>query len=147
MDIGIILSLLAIAGTVFVYFMHDKRLKMQEKKLNDYQLEKIDAEKIENTKAQVRGHIIAKGNKGRRTLKVFNSGKARAQNIRIEWLSGMNKIYYREDSHFPYELLNPQDSTEIELYLVEGLDKTTKIKFMWDDEFANDNEFEQVLTL
>jgi hypothetical protein len=148
MDVGNIissvLSLLAIALTIIMYFKHDKRLKKQEEKLNAYQIKKIEDEESDSKKAQIRGNII-RGDKGKRILKIFNSGKAIARNIRIEYLGNMEGIY-PNDNHFPYELLNPQDSTEIYLLLSEGAIKLN-VKFLWSDDSANDNEFIQVLTL
>ena len=137
-------SLLAIILTITMYYKHDKRLKEQEAKLNAYQIKKIEDEETENKKALVKGHIVT-GNKGSRMLKVFNSGKAVARNIRVEYLGDMKYIVPRDD-HFPYELLNPQDSSEIFLMLFEGASKL-HIKFIWDDDSKNDNEFTQMLTL
>lgn len=142
--IGIALSAFAIVLTIVMYFKHDKRLKKQEEKLNAYQLKKIDEEESENKKALIRGNIV-KGNKGSRVLKVFNSGKAVARNIRVEYLGDMEHIFPRDD-HFPYELLNPQDGSEIFLLLSEGASKL-HLKFIWDDDFKKDNEFIQMLTL
>lgn len=145
MDIvSIALSAFAIVLTIVMYFKHDKRLKKQEEKLNAYQLKKIDEEESENKKALIKGNIL-KGNKGSRVLKVFNSGKAIARNIRVEYLGDMENISPRDD-HFPYELLNPQDNSEIFLLLSEGASKLN-IKFIWDDDFKKDNEFVQMLTL
>lgn len=142
--ISIALSAFAILLTIIMYFKHDKRLKKQEEKLNAYQLKKNDEEESENKKAQIRGNIV-KGNKGSRVLKVFNSGKALARNIRVVYLGDMENIIPRDD-HFPYELLNPQDNSEIFLLLSEGASKLN-IKFIWDDDFKKDNEFVQMLTL
>lgn len=142
--ISIALSAFAIALTIVMYFKHDKRLKKQEEKLNAYQLKKINEEESENRKALIRGNIV-KGNKGSRVLKVFNSGKAIARNIRVEYLGDMENIIPRDD-HFPYELLNPQDNSEIFLLLSEGASKLN-IKFIWDDDFKKDDEFVQMLTL
>ena len=52
------LSLLAIVLTLIMYFMHDKRLKRQEEKLNSYQLKKITNEESENKKALIKGNIV-----------------------------------------------------------------------------------------
>lgn len=142
--ISIALSAFAIVLTIVMYFKHDKRLKKQEEKLNAYQLKKIDEEESENRKALIRGNIV-KGNKGNRVLKVFNSGKAVARNIRVEYLGDMENIIPRDD-HFPYELLNQEDNSEIFLLLSEGASKLN-IKFIWDDDFKKDNEFVQMLTL
>ena len=138
------LSLLAISLTIIVYFKHDKRLKKQEEKINAYLLKKIETEDSENKKAQIRGNIV-KGKKGSRILKIFNSGKSIARNIRVEYLGDMQNIISWNE-HFPYELLNPQDNTEIYLSISEGT-KIMNIKYIWNDDFQNDNEFTQVLTL
>jgi len=138
-----ILSILAILGSVFVYFYHDKKIKGQEKRLNDYQLKKNEAESLENKKAQIKGNIV-KG-KGVRTLIVFNAGKATAKNIRLEILSEKDGIF---DFQFdPFEMLNPQDRTETKFFLSEGHVSTLKIKYIWDDSFDQNNEFIQVLTI
>lgn len=142
--IGIALSAFAIVLTIVMYFKHDKRLKKQEEKLNAYQLKKIDEEDSENKKALIKGNIV-KVNKGSRVLKIFNSGKSVARNIRIEYLGDMEYIFPR-DEHFPYELLNPQDGSEIFLLLSEGASKF-HVKFIWDDDSKKDNEFTQMLTL
>lgn len=139
-----ILSVIAIALTIVIYFKHDKRLKKQEERLNAYQLRKIDNEESENKKAQIKGNIVKNGS-GNRILKISNSGKSIARNVRIEYCGNMNGIIPRDD-HFPYELLNPQDSTEIYLLLCEGKSKLS-IKYIWDDDFKADNEFTQILTL
>jgi hypothetical protein len=142
--IGVVLSVLAIALTVAGYFMHDKRLKEQEEKLNAYQLRKIDEEEHESKKALVKGNII-KYDKGKRELRVFNSGRSAARNVRVEYLNDMEHIAIRDDN-FPYELLNPQDHSEILLMPVGPVQKL-HIKFIWDDDFKNNNELVQVLTL
>lgn len=140
-----ILSLLAITLTIVMYFKHDKRLKKQEEKLNAYQLKKNYNEESENKKAQVRSSIV-KGEKGRRTLKVYNAGKSIATNIRLEYLTNTSGILESKNP-FPYELLNPQDYTEVIFHLTIDSPETLKVKFAWNDEFKVDNEFTQVLTL
>lgn len=140
----IILSILAILGSIFVYFSHDKKIKKQEKILNDYQIKRFESEDIENKKAEIKGNI-RKRDKGLRTLIVFNSGKNTAYNIRLEFLSELNGIIDLEFQS--YEMLNPQESTEICFFLVEGHAPTLKVKYIWNDNFRENNEFAQILTL
>lgn len=102
---GLIISILALAASAFTYFKHDKKLKDQERKINEYQLKQIEKEDLDSKKAAIRGNII-KGLKGKRTLKVYNSGRAIARNIRIEGLD-VKGILHRADEFFPYELMNP----------------------------------------
>lgn len=145
MDWSLLLSILALIANVFTYFKHDKKLKEQERKINEYQLKQIEKEDLESKKAAIRGNIV-KGLKGGRTLKVYNSGRATARNIRVEGLD-VNGVIHRGGDIFPYELMNPQDYTELTIHLVMGCPSTLKLKYIWDDEFGLNNEFEQILTL
>ena len=142
---GLIISILALAASAFTYFKHDKKLKEQERKINEYQLKQIEKEDLESKKAAIRGNIV-KGLKGKRTLKVYNSGRAIARNIRIEGLD-VEGLFHRADEVFPYELMNPQDYTEVNIMLFNNCAPTIKLKYIWDDESGKNNEFEQVLTL
>lgn len=145
MDWSLLLSVLALIASVFTYFKHDKKLKEQERKINEYQLKQIAKEDLESKKAAIRGNIV-KGLKGGRTLKVYNSGRAAAHNIRVYGLN-VEGVICRGDEIFPYELMNPQDYTELTLHLVMGCPQTIKLRYAWDDESGTDNTFEQVLTL
>ena len=142
---SLIISVLALIASVFTYLRHDKKLKEQERRINEYQLKQIEKEDLESKKAAIRGNIV-KGLKGGRTLKVYNSGHATARNIRVEGLD-VNGIFYMRRDLFPYELMNPQDYTELTMHLTCGCPSTIKLKYIWDDEFGDNNEFEQVLTI
>lgn len=142
---SLIISVLALIASVFTYLRHDKKLKEQERRINEYQLKQIEKENLENKKAAIRGNIV-KGLKSGRTLKVYNSGRATARNIRVEGLD-VNGIFYIRRDIFPYELMNPQDYTELTMHLTCGCPSTIKLKYIWDDEYGDNNEFEQVLTI
>ena len=142
---SLIISVLALIASVFTYLRHDKKLKEQERRINEYQLKQIEKEDLESKKAAIRGNIV-KGLKSGRTLKVYNSGRATAHNIRVEGLN-VNGIFYMRRDIFPYELMNPQDYTELTMHLTYGCPSTIKLKYIWDDEFGDNNEFEQVLTI
>lgn len=145
MNWELIISCLALGVSVFTYFKHDKKIKAQEQIINDYQINKIAKENEESKKASIRGNII-KGDRGKRTLKVYNSGKAAARNIRVEGLD-IESLAVMRNGLFPYELMNPQDYTELIICIVKGSPSTIKLKYIWDDDFGRNNEFEQVLTL
>lgn len=145
MNWELIISCLALGVSVFTYFKHDKKIKAQEQIINDYQINKIAKENEESKKASIRGNII-KGDRGKRTLKVYNCGKAAARNIRVEGLD-IESLAVIRNGLFPYELMNPQDYTELIICIVKGSPSTIKLKYIWDDDFGRNNEFEQVLTL
>ena len=141
---ALILSVLAIAGSVFTYFSHDRKIKRQEAKINEYQLAKLKEEELENKKAQISGTIV-KHEKGKRVLKIYNKGKAPATNIRVNGIDEERYSVYGLDL-LPYELLNPQDFIEITIYSYFGK-HTLNLTYYWDDASQKDNEFRQVLSL
>ncbi|GAT64058.1 hypothetical protein [Paludibacter jiangxiensis] len=140
---SLILPILAILVPIYIYVRHDRKIKNQEKKLNDYQLKKFELEDIENKKAQIKGNIITNG--GRGVLKVFNTGKSTAHNIRLELLSKPEGIIGLEFD--PFAMLNSQESTETSFFLAEGHTSTLKVKYTWNNSYKEDNEFIQVLTI
>ena len=140
-----VVSLGALVFSAYTYSKHDKKIKAQEQIINDYQINKIAKENEEIKKASIRGNII-KGDRGKRTLKVYNCGKATARDIRVEGLDMGSFVVMRNDL-FPYELMNPQDYTEVIIWVVKGSPSTIKLKYIWNDDFGQNNEFEQVLTL
>lgn len=144
--LGLIISILALAASIFTYLKHDKKLKDQERIINEYHLRQIEKEDLESKQAAIRGTIVKGLKSGNRTLKVYNSGRALARNIRIEGLD-VAGMFHQANTLFPYELMNPQDYTEVFILLANGYPSTIKLKYIWDDESGKDNEFEQVLTV
>ena len=140
-----VVSLGALIFSASTYSKHDKKIKAQEQIINDYQINKIKKEDEESRKANIKGNIYP-GNKGKLILKVFNSGKAIARNIRVEGLDVDSLIVIGKEL-FPYELMNPQDNTELTLWITKDSPSTIRLRYIWDDDFGQNNEFEQVLTL
>jgi hypothetical protein len=142
---GLIISILTALFAAFTFIFYDRKLKDQDKKINEYQLKKLQEEETDNKKAQIRGNII-KGEKGKKTFKIYNSGKSIARNIRVEGLD-FEGGYIIGVEVFPYELLNPQDYTEVIVVVFGNGPNTIKMKYIWDDDYQVNNEFIQVLTL
>jgi hypothetical protein len=140
-----VVSLGALIFSAYTYSKHDKKIKAQEQIINDYQINKIKKEDEESRKANIKGNIYP-GNKGKLILKVFNSGKAIARNIRVEGLDVDSLIVIGKEL-LPYELMNPQDNTELTLWKTKDSPSTIRLRYIWDDDFGQNNEFEQVLTL
>lgn len=134
----------ALLISVFTYFAHDRRLKQQEVQINAYQLQKQEAETIEQKRAVIRANVV-KGEKGRRTIKVYNAGKAVANNIDIKLLG--DGEFIGGSNPFPYEFLNPQDGTEMSLFMYAGSPDKLLVELTWDDEYQRNNKHRQMLTL
>lgn len=140
-------SLVAIGLTIWVYCRHDKRLKEQDAKINDYQLKKFEAEEEENKQAKVRASLI-KGNEGKRTLKVFNSGKSAARNICVDFLEDSDKGVVIASFPYPFELLNTHDNFEINIHTyIGGSTDLLKVSLTWEDDSSLKNEFMHIFKL
>lgn len=142
--VSLIVAIVAFVFSVITYFVHDSRLKKQEGLLNAYQLQKYEEEKVDLQKAVIRANVL-KGDKGKITIKVFNAGKAVAKNINLKFICDQELM--TGANPFPFEFLNPQEGTEIILFMHVGSPDKLLIELLWDDEFQQQNTHQQMLTL
>ena len=147
MDWSLAISILALCGSAFTYFVHDGKIKRQERKINEHQLAKITEEQIERKKASIKANLIKRPG-GNNLLKIYNSGKSAARNVRMETSSDADTYTLLErDEIFPFEIINPQEGTEVVFLSYEGATVKIKFKFIWDDEYQLDNIYEQIITV
>ncbi len=145
--LSVVLSALALLGTSYTYFVHNRKLKKQELQLNQYKIQKNQAEEIERKRADIRGNVISSSG-GARVLKIFNKGKSVAYNVRVEYLDGCDAIIIHDDDVFPIEALEPyQNGADLYLHLSNSSPRAIKLKFIWNDEFQDNNEYVQVLQI
>ena len=139
------LAALALVFSIYTFFAHDRRLKRQEKLLNEYQLRSLALSEDENKKAIIRAKAV-KYKGGNRTLYICNIGKSKAKNLRVE-MPNPNEVY-GSVPELPqhYAELLPDASREIVLYLSEGDDELT-LSFKWEDEYSKNNEERQTIDL
>jgi len=90
---------------------------------------------------------LIKGNQGKRSIRIFNSGKCAARNIHFKILQENQNFLILNENIFPFELLNPQESTELTMIISEGSLDKIKIHFIWEDNNDLINSYERVLTL
>src|SRR5690554_4588750 len=107
---GLVISCLALLGGVFTYCKHDKKIKSQDEKINQYKLELIEKQKVDEKKAIIEANII-KGESYKRIIKVYNKGKAIARNVQVNFpkLEGCNI----SSNPCPIDI-RPQNSIDIE---------------------------------
>ncbi len=141
---GITISILALSLSIFTYFKHDKKIKQQSKLLNKYHLEKIEKEKEEEKKAIIEAFVV-KGNKGTRTIKIYNKGKSIAKNVNV--VIPENDGYHVFTNPCPIDI-RPQNGIEIRLgALLEGHPDKIEIKFEWSDDFRKVNKGNQTIQI
>ena len=143
-DPSFLLSLIAIVGTIFTYFKHDRKIKAQEKLINDYQLGKIEEEKIQKRQAVVRASLIV-GNKGHRILRIYNKGKATARNVRL--IINDEPDYLYATNPFPFPMLNEGEYVNLNIELHKRLPDDISFEILWDDEYKENNSHAQTVNL
>ncbi|MCT4083751.1 hypothetical protein HZP81_08325 [Elizabethkingia anophelis] len=144
--ISLFVSLLTFLFTIFTFFRYDRKQKNLDAKLKNYELQEIELKAISEKQAQVKANII-KGDRGKRTVKIFNSGKAIARNIRLEFEPQNDFSFLFDKEKFPFEFLNPQEGTDYSFQVVKEYPRQIRIILFWDDDFGNDRSYEQILTL
>lgn len=143
-DISLILSIIALIGSIFTYFIHDRKIKAQEKLINDYQIAKIEEEKMANKTAILRGTLLNKSS-SERTIRIYNKGKNAAKNIRLEIDNKDNYHFFGPELPFP--LLHEQEKIDITIFLTKETPENISFTILWDDEHAIDNEHNQIIQL
>ena len=146
MDIfSIIIATLALALSCYTFFAHDRRLKKQEKLLNEYQLRSLAQSEEDNKKAILRAKAV-KYKSGNSTLYIYNEGKAKARNIKVEMPDAEQVYASRPDFPLNYDELLPGAYREVTLLLSEG-DEELTLNYKWDDDFCKDNKERQTIDL
>lgn len=151
MEISNLISLgsLIIALSALAYsWLTDKKLRKQQIEINDIELSKRKEEQEDKTKAIIEANTYKSGNTWR--IKVYNKGKSTARNIQLispdieRENSGIDLLI---ENNISYPFLHPQTSFEIKMVLYMGRINNPKVKFIWDDDFKERNEREQILDI
>lgn len=141
--IPIIISSSALLLSLYTYLKHDKKIKKQSSLINEFQLTKLKKETESEKKAKIEANII-KGEKGKRTIKVFNKGKALAKNVVVTFLEQPNISL----TNYPESLdIRPQHAMEITFYAFIGSPDTLQINFEWEDELSKNNKDSQIIQI
>lgn len=99
----------------------------------------------DNKKAILRAKAV-KYKSGNRTLYIYNEGKAKARNIKVEMPDAEQVYASRPDFPLNYDELLPGAYREVTLLLSEG-DEELTLNYKWDDDFCKDNKERQTINL
>ena len=143
--VSIIIATLALLFSIFTYVTHDRKLKMQEKHLNEYQLRALAQGEEQNKKAIIRAKSV-KTTSGKRTVYIINKGKAKARNLTVAIEESDQVIATRPNLPVNYSELLPDAPREIVLHLAEG-DNVLTLNYTWDDDFGSNNQESQTIDL
>lgn len=139
--VSVILSVLSLFGTSFVYVMHNRKLKQQEEELNKLHLNEIEREIECRKMAIVRMDTLYKGN-GSGVLVLYNNGQAEARNISWHF---KEDVLYGNLRKGNYERLVPGQKVKFEYFLTFSNQKTTQVSITWADDFKKDNSLTMTL--
>lgn len=143
--LSIIFAALSLVFSCYTFFAHDRRLKKQEKQLNEYQLRSLAQSEDESKKAIIRAKAI-KYKSGNRTLYIYNEGKAKARNLKVEMPDAKQVYASRPDFPLRYDELLPKASREVTLLLSEG-DNVLTLAYEWEDNYSRENKECQTIDL
>lgn len=141
--VSLIVGICALLFSIWVYIVHDRELKQQQKVLNEYQLQVLEQNIAEQKRAEVRVSIKNKksdrlGNKSG-TLVIKNCGKATAYNVRIEQelYTGFSVV------KLCYQQLLSQEGQETEVKY--RWDTEGSVVVTWDDESGKNRTYKCTL--
>jgi hypothetical protein len=139
--IPIIISTIALLLSFYTYFKHDKKIKNQSKLINEFQLLKLKKESESEKKAIIEANVI-KGEKGKRTIKVYNKGKAVAKNVVVTFPENQNVVFM----DYPKSIdIRAQNSIEIIFYAYNESPDVLQINFEWEDGIKANNKDSQII--
>lgn len=141
---GHVFSICGIIGGLFMYIHHDKKIKKQERLLNDLQIKQYKKAEEQEKQAKVECNIIH-GDKGGRRIFFYNSSLSDTHNVCIgilnkDNLDGVNIL----GNWGPYDLITSRNGKREErILLCEGHTDALKLRITWDDEFGNNRSILQ----
>ena len=89
--VPIAISVLAFGFSLYTHFKYDDKIKKQNALINKFTLDKLEKEAELDKKAIVEVNLI-RGDKGKRIIKVYNRGRAKAKNVRVTFPGNPNVI-------------------------------------------------------
>ena len=144
---SLIIAILSLLFGAFTYFRHDRKLKEQQKIINEYQITKLQREIGEAKKAEIKATIINRSDSGgcySGTLLIKNYGKGVATHVLFR------TIQYRHSLSLPsitYSQLLPQEQQETPLTWEFGGGGSIDVLLSWNDESGERRESRQSLQL
>lgn len=134
-----IISALGIIGDLWGYFRHGRKLKSQERIINDMQIRQMRKTEDKECQAEIKAEFVKNSN-GPYCVRFTNTGQADASNVRIEFLTPQEELkgVLRNKNWGPYDLINPQTNREEKVLLTVEYPDVMHIKVTWDDSFQKD---------
>lgn len=128
---ALVISILSFVATVVVYFMHDRKIKSQEVRINQYELAKFEDEEVEKKAARIVIDKLVEPNihgYNNVFILISNKGKAKAFNLKV-WTEP--KVL---GSDYEVEFFNPgQDERRFVVLCISDDSDQFKVRYRWED--------------
>lgn len=137
--LSLVISIITLLFSIVVYWTHDRKLKTQERLLNEYHLRSFAQSETENKQAVIRAVVKDNDRGGSRILRIINKGKSKAKNLSIAFSDQTQITLIRPELPYVINQLLPGEYREFVMFLCEGDDEAT-FMFKWEDDFCKENE-------
>ena len=145
----IALASLLFSVFAFVWALTAKtEAKENQKRLQEFELSAHKEREDERKKALIDARVYKVD--GDWAINVYNKGAATARNIRLvipDEKTTSESIPFIDTSSMPYPFLHHGGCFDMILYKAEGGESIAVVRFIWDDDFKNNNERNIVLNL
>lgn len=127
---GHILSMLGIIGGMWAYFIHDRKLKNQEERLNELQIKQIEKVEAKEKMAEIKCNTIKNSKGSTNYVRFVNIGASEARNVRVEIQNPPDEmnLVIMQDNWGPYSRISPQYYREEHILLCEGYPDVIDVK-------------------
>ena len=149
-----VIATVTAVASFFVFLKYDRRLKNQEKQLNekldviyDFQILQIKNEKANQNRADLLVVALPYNGDGNHTIRISNKGKGKARNIRLgdNTLNQENGIMINRFKTI--EGLESMGRADFTLSCSVGLKDNQLLTLIWDDEINKNNSKEFSINL
>ncbi len=130
-------ALLSMGLAIYIYYVHDSKLKKQEWLINNNQLRKINEDELHKLKAHI--YIVKESlSDSLFFIKVTNDGFADAKRLEMKIVQSEHVTVLNND--FPLEILKSGESEKFKIMITDGIQKFIELKFKWIDDSLADRE-------
>jgi uncharacterized membrane protein len=140
--IAVLIALFSLLQTILSWNNQKKYIKTQDE-LNKILLQKEQTESLSINQAEMSACVVRMG-KAISRIRIFNKGKGRATNVKVNFPEPTNWRIY--DEIFPLEYLEAGQSADLKLALHTQSQSKAKIQISWEDADGQ-KENEVILTL
>lgn len=128
-----VLSLLAMLGTVYTYFVHNRKINKQQKTINAFQIKQMEEELEEKKKA----NLVLSSGAG--FIDIINKGNASAKNIKIEIVEEGALVMLMNDN-LGNVILECGESVRLNAVYATQLHGRPVFKIIWNDDYSENRE-------